>query len=102
MNFFTVLEHYHHRRPGLHLLLVVKIFGVGLFRRRRLPAWDTAPTTSAIVSVAVIALGALHTLGSITAIADGELRMVVLGAVQGRPDELTVAEAFLFKWPRGW
>src|SRR5581483_9207391 len=35
---FAVLQDHHHRSAGLHLLLVIKILRVGLFRRRILPA----------------------------------------------------------------
>jgi hypothetical protein len=86
----------------LHLLLVVKILGVGLFRWRRLPATAAATTTAAVV--AVITIGAVHAFRPVTPIADGELGMIiiVLGAIQGRPDEFAVGITFLFERPLGW
>src|SRR5437867_8969529 len=98
MDFFTILEHNDHWRSGLHLLLVVKILGVSLFRRRRLPGTSPACTTTAVV--AIIAIGPVHALRPVTALADGELGMIiVLGAIQGRPDELSVGKSFLFERP---
>src|SRR5580658_1797807 len=55
MNFFAVAEHNDHRRPRLHLFLVVKILRVGLLGGRDF-------TAAAVSVVAIIALGAVSSL----------------------------------------
>ena len=65
-----------------------------------------APTTASATAavIAVIPIRSVHAFRPVTPIADGELGMIiiVLGAIQGRPDELAVGITFLFERPLGW
>src|SRR5579864_7073242 len=60
-DFFAIAEHDDHRRPRLHLFLIIKILGVSLLGRRRL-----APT-----SIAVVSIIAVRSLGAVTPFACG-------------------------------
>src|SRR5205823_10934565 len=50
-HFFAVAENDHHGGPRLHLLLIIKILGVGLFRRCRLLAAGSHTTIPPIITM---------------------------------------------------
>src|SRR5215472_5349284 len=99
VHLFTVAQHDHHRRPRLHLLLVVKILGVGLLGRGRLfPGAQSAIVAmlhafSAIVPVRPLAL-LLSQGGAIIMIA------VIVWTLQYWADELPIP-VILFVSPLG-
>lgn len=77
VNFLAIAQHDHHGSLRLHLLLVVEVFRVSLLRWRGFPSAAAGPVIS------FIPFGALGTL-SISMLSRGGLRMIVVGAVQGR------------------
>ena len=93
VNFLTVAEHDHHGRFRLHLLLVVEILRVGLLR------WGGFPSAAAGPVISFIPFGALGTLAMFS---HGGLRMIVVGAIQRRANQLTICEALRFHGPIGW
>src|SRR5664280_1266377 len=76
VDLFAVLQHQDHRRLGLHLLLIVEIFGVRLLRRRGLLA----------------AVHGARALAPIAALSDFLARMIV--AVESGTNQLAVGKHF--------
>src|SRR6202041_416505 len=94
--------HNHHGRSRLHLLLVVEVFSIRLFRWRSLLA--SAPAERTITSVAAIraTIHAFSPIMPLRAVASllrrhSHWRMVamILRPRQGRPDQLPVGEIIL-------
>jgi hypothetical protein len=93
MHFLAIAQHDDHGCLALHLFLIIEIFGVGLLAGRGFLGRRTRGTISIPVSVP----------NSIPDL-DGRVVMTVInvsviGAVEGRADELAVREAILIG---GW
>src|SRR5580700_10586745 len=97
--FFAVTQNDHHLGARLHLLLVVKIFGIGLFRRRHLLATASA-AGRAISAIAVHAFCAVMPLGAVAPFLlrrwSSAVIAVVFRAGQSWSNQLAVGEIFLF------
>src|SRR5579872_877884 len=100
VDFLTVSQHDNHGSARLHLLLVIKIFRVGLFGWRNFASsWAAGRAFGAISTFTAIAtFGAVMPLGTVASIlhlcGDRAVIAVVLGARQSRPDELSIREVF--------
>src|SRR5713226_5181888 len=95
VDFLAVTQHDNHGGLRLHLLLIVKIFGVGLFGGRGLLGWSGGTVAIPIsISVPVAAFSGRVVMG--VAI------VVVVGAIEDRTDQLAIREAVLigglFSW----
>jgi len=78
VHLFAVLQHDHHGRPRLHLLLIIEILRVGLLRRSRLPS----PTASWRGTVPTIVSTVLPTV--LPAVLPAVLRTLLRTAPDGR------------------
>jgi hypothetical protein len=84
VDFFAVTQDDYHGGLRLHLLLIVEVFGVGLFAGHKLLVWDGGTVAASVsfsafggrVIVAVIIVG-------------------VIGAIKGWADQLAIRKAFL-------
>src|SRR5262249_19225783 len=90
VNLLAVTQDNNHRGLGLHLLLIVEIFGVGLLR------WRSFASSSA--SVAVVAFG---TLGPALRRGRRGMRWMIV-PVEGGANQFTVGKTFGFDCPLGW
>src|SRR5580704_4241025 len=101
MHFLAVLQHDYHRRLRLHLLLVIKVFGIRLLRRRCLSSAPSATRAVASITpvkstlwpvvpvVSIPALRHLHMIGVVIGIV---VSVVVIRARQRRTDQFAVGE----------
>src|ERR1039458_2228204 len=107
VHFLAVLQHDHHGRPRLHLLLIIEILGVGLLRRSRLPSATSSRrgTVAAVVSsILSTILSTLRTLVPGPALPHGHMIRIMVGVVvavvmiragQCRTNQLAVCKSFL-------
>ena len=93
VDFLAVAQHDDHGSLGLHLLLIVKILGVGLLGRRGLFG-RCGGTVAISVPISVSAFGGRV----VVAVAI----VVVVGAIEGRTDQLAIREAVLIGGLFGW
>src|SRR6267143_6842397 len=93
VDFLAVTQHDDHRSLRLHLLLIIKVLGVGLFGGRALLSWNGG-TVAIPISVSVPAFSGRVVMR--VAI------VVVVGAIQGWTDQLAIREAFLVGGLFGW
>ena len=54
--FFAVLKHHYHRRPVIHLLLVIEALGMSLFRGHTLAIRIVLISTMLIIAIAIASL----------------------------------------------
>src|SRR5271169_2126218 len=109
VHFLAVAQNDHHRCPRLHLLLVIKILGVGLLRRRGLLAsaaprgpFAAIPTVSSIHAFSAVV--PLRAIASFLRRDRGRAVIIVIlhHSLQSRPNQLAVGEVFLFGRFTGW
>src|ERR1039458_1459276 len=96
VDFFAVAQHDDHGSLALHLLLIIKILGVGLFGGRGLLGRHASGTISASIPIPV----SIPVFGGRVVVAVIIVR--VIGAVEGRTDQLAIREAFLIRGWFGW
>jgi len=89
VNFLAVAQHDDHGSLGLHLLLIIIIFGVGLLGGRGLLG-----RSSGTVTVSISAFGGWVVMAVVI--------LRVVGAIEGRADQLAIGEAFLVRGWFGW
>src|SRR5438477_12693437 len=98
--FLAIAKNNHHRRPRLHLLLVIKILGIRLFGRRGLlpdaASHSTIPTVSSFHT-----FSALMSFRSFAPFRRLQIRGIVIVMIlhprQSRSDQLAVGERFLLR-----
>src|ERR1700674_5300993 len=88
VDFLAVAQHDDHGRLRLHLLLIIKIFGVSLFGGRGLLG-RSGGTVSVFVPIPI----SVSAFGGRVVVAVAVV--IVLGAIEGRTDQLAVREAVL-------
>src|ERR1700733_340377 len=100
VNFFAIAQHNHHRRPRLHLLLIIKILGIGLLWRRCL--LSAVAAHGAVASIGALspfhALGTIMPLWPFTAFLRLNRRCIVVSVIfrtrQRWTNQLAVGEVF--------
>src|ERR1700734_1096559 len=104
--FLAIAQHDHHGSPRLHLLLIIKILGIGLLRRRRLaPATTRAsPVATVVPSIRSPIRAPLRTLVPVPAfrhllmvgvMVRVVVAVVVIHAWQRRTDQLAIGKVFV-------
>src|ERR1700687_4285069 len=104
--FLAIAQNDHHWRPRLHLLLVIKILGVGLLRRRGfLPCAACPRHTIAAIAPPVHTFYPVMTIHSFAPFrslhGSGVVVIVVLYPRQSWPNQLAIGEVFLLR-DSGW
>jgi len=92
-DFLAVAQHDDHGSLGLHLLLIIKIFGVGLLGGHGLLRRGGG-TVSVSVAIPVSAFGGRVVRAVVV--------VRVIGAIERRADQLAIREAFLIGGLFGW
>jgi|ERR1700677_836905 hypothetical protein len=88
VDFFAVTQDDYHGSFRLHLLLIVEVFGVGLFARHKLLVWGGGTVAvSVAISVSFSAFGGRVIVAVII--------VGVIGTIEGWADQLAIRKAFL-------